>query len=135
MLIHCHDLEEPPGPLATQEEKLTLVPAIEVPDMPEQSPASVEQPDLVPEQYPEPPQEPGTAPTSGSAEASEPEVIEPVLAAGVECLRGAEMAPADSKPLQVLVTPLIHCPNPEEPPAPLAPPKGGAGPSARSRVH
>ncbi|CAK7294644.1 hypothetical protein VULLAG_LOCUS4180 [Vulpes lagopus] len=44
------------------------------------------------------------------------------------------MAPADSKPLQVLVTPLIHCPDLEEPPAPFAPLKDVSGPSARSRV-
>ena len=62
-------------------------------------------------------------------------MIEPVNAAGVECLPGAEMSPVESKPLQVLVTPLIHCPHLEVLPAPLAPPKRGAGLSARPRVH
>ncbi|KAM8933059.1 uncharacterized protein AAEQ78_019565 [Lycaon pictus] len=133
-LTQCPDLEEPPARLADLDEEQAPEPAIKLPEVPEQPPVSVEQVASAPEQYPEPPQEPGAAPTSGPAEASEPEVIEPVLAAGVECLRGGEMAPADSKPLQVLVTPLIHCLDPEEPPAPLAPPKGGAGPSTRSRV-
>ncbi|XP_038445222.1 translation initiation factor IF-2-like isoform X1 [Canis lupus familiaris] len=108
-LTQCPDLEEPPAPLADLDEEQAPEPAIKLLEVPEQPPVSVEQVASAPEQYPEPPQEPGAAPTSGPAEASEPEVIEPVLAAGVECLRGGEMAPADSKPLQVLVTPLIHC--------------------------
>ena len=54
----------------------------------------------------------------GPAEASGPEVIELVMAAGAECLARAAMPAAESKPMHVMVTPLIHCP--EEPPAPLA---------------
>ncbi|CAK7294824.1 hypothetical protein VULLAG_LOCUS4305 [Vulpes lagopus] len=56
----------------------------------------------------------------GPAEASGPGVIEPVMAAGAECLARAAMPAAESKPMHVMVTPLIHCPHLEEPPAPLA---------------
>ena len=41
--------------------------------------------------------------------------MEPVTVAGAECLPRAEMPAAESKPLQVLVTPLIYCPDLEEP--------------------
>ncbi|CAD7684428.1 unnamed protein product [Nyctereutes procyonoides] len=102
-----------------------MVQAIRVPNMLEQPPASVEHPASALEQHPESHQEAALATIVGPTEASGPEVIEPVKAAGVECLPGAEMAPVESKPLQVLVTPLIHCPQLEVPPAPLAPPKRG----------
>ena len=123
LLIHCHDLEEPTGPLATLGEKLTLVPAIEVPDMPKQSPASVEQPDLVPEQYPEPPQESTPGTTMGPAETSGTEVFELDTAAGAECVAQVEMPPAESKQIHVVVTQLLHCPDLGESRAPLATPE------------
>ncbi|CAD7682959.1 unnamed protein product [Nyctereutes procyonoides] len=71
-----------------------------------------------PEQHPEPPQEPAPAPTAGPAEAPGPDLFE-----------------AGTAPVHVVVTPLIHCPDLEEPPALLATPEGGAGPGACSRVR
>eukprot|EP00071_Canis_lupus_P023540 XP_013974732.1 uncharacterized protein LOC106559729 [Canis lupus familiaris] len=122
-LIQHPDKEDLPVTLATLEVDQVLAHAIRFPHMLQQPPISGEQLASAPEQDPKPPQEPAPAPTMGPAEASGPEVIEPVKAAGVECLPGAEMAPVELKPLQVLVTPLIHCPQLEVLPAPLAPPK------------
>ncbi|XP_038540506.1 fibrous sheath CABYR-binding protein-like isoform X1 [Canis lupus familiaris] len=133
-LIHCPNLEEPPAPLAALDEEQSPEAAIKVPEELEQPPVSVQQPASAPEQHHEPCQEPAPATTTGPDEPSGPEMIELVTAAEAECLAGAEMAPADSKPLQVLVTPVIHCPDLEEPPAPVAPPKGEAGPSVCSQV-
>ncbi|XP_072639850.1 CMT1A duplicated region transcript 15 protein-like protein [Canis lupus baileyi] len=48
------------------------------------------------------------------------EVIKTDTAAGVECLPRAKMPGVESKPMHMVVTPLIHCPNVEEPPEPLA---------------
>ena len=70
--------------------------------MPEQPPSSGEQLVSSPVQYPEPPQQPTPAPTSGPAKASEPEVIELVT-------EGAEKPAAETKPMHVVVTPLTHC--------------------------
>ncbi|CAD7680354.1 unnamed protein product [Nyctereutes procyonoides] len=80
----------------------------------------LEKPALAPEQHPEARQEPSPAPTMGPAEASGPGLIEPVMAAGAECLARVAMPAAESKPMHVMVTPRIHCPHLEEPPAPLA---------------
>ena len=120
-LIHCPELEEPLAPLAAPDEEQSPEPAVKVPEELEQPPVLVQQPASAPEQNHEPRQEPAPATTMGPDEPSGPEMP------GPECLAGAEMAPADSKPLQVLVTPVIHCPELEEPPAPVAPPKGEAG--------
>ncbi|XP_048951785.1 uncharacterized protein LOC112669706 isoform X2 [Canis lupus dingo] len=134
-LIQRPDKKDRPATLATLEVDHVLAHAIWFSHMLQQPPVSGEQLASAPEQDPKPPQQPAPAPTTGPAEASGPEVIEPVKAAGVECLPGAEMAPVESKPLQVLVTLLIHCPHLEVLPAPLAPPKCEAGLSARPRVH
>ncbi|XP_077705595.1 uncharacterized protein LOC144284649 [Canis aureus] len=122
-LIHCPDLEEPLAPLATLEDEHAPAPITEVPDMPKQPPASVEQPALAPEQHHESRQEPSPATTMGTGEHSGPEVIEPVMAAGAECLARAEMPAAESKPMHLAARTLIHCPDVEEPPAPLAAPR------------
>ncbi|CAD7680356.1 unnamed protein product [Nyctereutes procyonoides] len=120
LLIHLPDLDESPVPLATpEEEEEAPVPAMEVPDMNVQPPASGEQRPAVPKQHPEPCQEPTPAPLAGPTEASGP-VIEPVTAAGAECLVRVEMRAAESTPMHVVVTPLLHCPDLEEPAAPLA---------------
>ncbi|XP_077772197.1 uncharacterized protein LOC144324758 [Canis aureus] len=134
-LIQRPDKEDRPATLATLEVDHVPEHAIGFHHMLQQPPVSGEQLASAPKQDPKPPQEPAPAPTTGLAEASGPEVIEPVKTAGVECLPGAEMAPVESKPLQVLVTPLIHCPHLEVPPAPLDPPKRGVGLSACPRVH
>ncbi|CAK7307390.1 Zinc metalloprotease ZmpB [Vulpes lagopus] len=133
-LIHCPDLEEPPAPLAGPDEEQALDPAIKVPEVPEQPPVSVEQPASAPEQHDEPRQEAATAPAVGPAEASGHEVIEPVTAAGTECLVRAEMPAAESEPMHLVVTPLIHCPDVEEPPAPLAAPDEEQAPEPAIKV-
>ncbi|CAK7294996.1 hypothetical protein VULLAG_LOCUS4395 [Vulpes lagopus] len=72
-----------------------------------------------PEQHPEPPKEPAKAPTVGPAEASVPDLFELGMTVGAECLARIKMPTAESKSMHVVVTPLIHCANLEEPPAPL----------------
>ncbi|XP_077717003.1 uncharacterized protein LOC144291333 [Canis aureus] len=57
-LNHCPDLEELPATLGDLEAKWAPPPAIELIDVPEQPPHSVEQPASDTEQHPEPPQEP-----------------------------------------------------------------------------
>ncbi|CAK7295451.1 hypothetical protein VULLAG_LOCUS4733 [Vulpes lagopus] len=76
LLIHCPDLEEPSAPLDAPEEDQALGPAIQVQEVLEQSPDSVEQPASATEQHPEPPQEPTQALTSGPAAAHGPELFE-----------------------------------------------------------
>ena len=122
-LIHCPDLEEPPAPLAGPDEEQALDPAIKVPDVPEQPPVSVGQPASAPEQHHEPRQEAATAPTVGPAEASGHEVIELVTAAGAKCFARAAMPAAVAKPMHMVVTLLIHFPDPDESPEPLATPE------------
>ena len=73
-----------------------------------------------PEQHPEPPKQPAQAPTVGPAEASGPDLFEPGMAVGAECLARVKMPATESKSMHIVVTPLIHYPNLEEPPAPLA---------------
>ena len=124
-LVHCSALEEPPAPLGPLEEEQAPPPAIEVTNVLEQSPNSMEQPALDPKEHPEPPQEPAPAPTVGPAEASGPEVIERVPAAGAEGLARAVMLAPESKSVHVVVAPLIPCTDEEEPPAPLATPEEG----------
>ncbi|CAD7681409.1 unnamed protein product [Nyctereutes procyonoides] len=109
-LVHCSALEEPPAPLGSLENEQAPAPAIEVTNVLEQSPNSMEQPALDPKQHPEPPQEP----------APRPEVIKPVPAAGAEGLARSVMLAPESKSVHVVVAPLIPCPDEEEPPAPLA---------------
>ncbi|XP_077712629.1 uncharacterized protein LOC144288745 [Canis aureus] len=119
-LIHCPDLEEPPAPLAALDEEQAPEPTIKVPKVPEQPPVSVEQPASAPEQPHELRQEATPATIVGPNEASGPELIEPVTAARAECLARAEMPAAESEPMHLVVTPLIHCLDVEEPSAPLA---------------
>ncbi|XP_022259646.1 nischarin-like isoform X3 [Canis lupus familiaris] len=123
LLIHFPDLDESPVPLATPEEQEAPLPAMEVPDINIQPLASGEQRPSVPKQHPEPCQETTPAPKVGPDEASGPEVVEQVTAAGAECLAQAEMPAAECKPMHVVVTPLIHCPDLEEPPVPLDAPE------------
>ncbi|CAD7680355.1 unnamed protein product [Nyctereutes procyonoides] len=82
----------------------------------------VEQPASATEQHPEPPQESTPATTMGPAETSGTEVFELDTAAGAECVAQVEMPAAESKQIHVVVTLLIHCPDLEESPAPLATP-------------
>lgn len=60
--------------------------AIEVIDVPEQLPISLEHVVSYPGQHPEPPQDPVLAPTVGPAASSVPEVIEGVPGSGAEVL-------------------------------------------------
>ena len=83
----------------------------------------MEKPASGPEQHPEPRQEISAATTMGPAEASGPGVIEPVPAAGAECLARAAMPAAESKPMHIVVTLLIHFPDLDESPVPLATPE------------
>ena len=122
-LVHCYALEEPPAPLGALEDEQVPPPAIEVVDVPEQPPNSMEQLASDTEKHPEPRQEPTPALTVGLAEASGPEVIELVLAAGAEGLARAEMLAPESKSVHLVVAPMVPCPNEEEPPAPSASPE------------
>ncbi|CAK7306967.1 hypothetical protein VULLAG_LOCUS12929 [Vulpes lagopus] len=122
-LIHCPNVEEPPEPLANLEKEQARASAIQVPKC-----LSSHQAQLINQLRPlsnitKPRKEPTPALTVGPYEASGPEVIEQVTAAGAECLARAEMPAAESEPMHVVVTPLIHCPDVEEPPAPLATPE------------
>ncbi|CAK7295854.1 hypothetical protein VULLAG_LOCUS5016 [Vulpes lagopus] len=69
--------------------------------------------------HPEAAQEHAPAPTLGPAAPSGPEGIEAVLAAEAEGLAHAEALTGEAKPLQIVVTALVHCSALEEPPAPL----------------
>ena len=73
--------------------------------------------------YPEAAQERAPAPTMGPAALSGPEGIEAILAAEAEGLARAEAPAGESKPLQIVVTDLVHCSVLEEPPAPVATPE------------
>ena len=63
-------LQESPAPLGALDEEQAPPPALEVMDVPEQPPNSMEQPAIGPKQPCEPPREPAPAPTVGPAEAS-----------------------------------------------------------------
>lgn len=80
----------------------------------------MQQPASAPEQHHEPRQQPTPAPKVGADEASGPEVIELGGTVGAECLARAQMPAAESKPMHEVVTPLIHSPDKEDPPAILA---------------
>nr|XP_025849705.1 induced stolen tip protein TUB8-like [Vulpes vulpes] len=123
LLIHFPDLDESPAPLATPEEEEAPVLAMEVPDIKIQPPASGEQRPSVPKKHPEPCQEPTRAPKVRPDEASGPEVIKQFTVAGAECLAQAEMPATECEPKHLEVTPLIHCPDLEEPSAPLDAPE------------
>ena len=79
-LVHCSTLGVAPAPLGALEEEQVPPLALEVVDVPEPPPNSMEQSDSGPEQPLDPPQEPAPAPNVGPAEASGSEVIELVLA-------------------------------------------------------
>ena len=106
-LIHSPDKEDPPAILATHTLDHIPAHAIRIRHMPERPPGSVGQLASAPVQYPEPPQQPAPAPTSGPAKASGPEVIELVTAR-------TEMPAAETKPMHLVVTPLIHCSDMQE---------------------
>ena len=69
--------------------------------------------------HPEAAQERAPAPTVGPAAPSGPAGIEAILAAGAEGSARAEVPTGEAKPLQIVVTALVHCSALEEPPAPL----------------
>ncbi|CAD7680185.1 unnamed protein product [Nyctereutes procyonoides] len=69
---------------------------------------------------PEPIQQPAPAPTLGPAASVGPEVIEAMLTAGAEGLAPAEVPAGEAKPLQIVVTALVHRSTLDEPPAPAA---------------
>ena len=104
--------------MATLEEEHAKGHAIGIPHMTEQPPASVKQPTSATEQHPKRNQEPARATTLGQAETYGPEQFEPGMAVGAECLARAEMPAAESEPMHLVVTPLIHCLDVEEPSAP-----------------
>ncbi|KAM8959294.1 uncharacterized protein AAEQ78_027411 isoform 1-T1 [Lycaon pictus] len=108
------------APLATQEEELTMVQAIGVPNMLEHPPASVEHPASALEQHPESHQEATPATIVGRTEASGPELIKPVKATAAGCLTRSELLAAESKPMHEAVTSLIQHPDKEDLPATLA---------------
>ena len=68
---------------------------------------------------PEAAQERAPGPTMGPAAPSGPEGMEAVLAAGAEGLARAEAPAGEAKPLQIVVTALVHWSTLEEPPATL----------------
>ena len=112
--------EKVPVPTATLEEEHAKGHAIGIPHMTEQPPASVKQPTSATEQHPKRNQEPARATTLGQAETYGPEQFEPGMAVGAECMARAEMLAAEAKSIYKAVTPLIHCPDLEEPPTHLA---------------
>ena len=59
--------------------------------------------------HPEPAQERAPAVTVGPAAPSGPEGIEAVLAAGAEGSAHTEAPTGEAKPLQIVVTALVHC--------------------------
>ncbi|CAD7679800.1 unnamed protein product [Nyctereutes procyonoides] len=69
--------------------------------------------------HPEPALERSPAPTVGPAAPSGPGKIEAILAAESEGSACAEAPAGEAKPLQIVVTALVHCSALEEPPAPL----------------
>ncbi|CAK7296043.1 Ral guanine nucleotide dissociation stimulator [Vulpes lagopus] len=69
--------------------------------------------------HPEAAQERTPAPTVGPAAPSGPEGIEAILAAEAEGSACAEAPAGEAKPLQIVLTALVHCSAQEEPPAPL----------------
>ena len=73
--------------------------------------------------------EPAPAPTVGPAASDGPEVLEAALAAGAEGLAPAEVPAGEAKPLQIVVTALVHCSALEEPPAPAATPEEEQAPA------
>ncbi|CAD7666358.1 unnamed protein product [Nyctereutes procyonoides] len=64
----------------------------------------------------------GARPSSNSGPAASvgPEVIEAMLTAGAEGLAPAEVPAGEAKPLQIVVTALVHRSTLDEPPAPAA---------------
>ena len=71
-----------------------------------------------PEQDPEPHQKLVPAPTVVPAAASEPELENPITAAGAQQLKRAGMSPAVSGPVQLVVRALIHREDVQESPVP-----------------
>ncbi|CAD7670540.1 unnamed protein product [Nyctereutes procyonoides] len=69
--------------------------------------------------HPEPALERAPAPTVGPTAPSGPGEFEAILAAESEGSAHAEAPAGEAKPLQIVVTALVHCSALEEPPAPL----------------
>ncbi|CAD7680634.1 unnamed protein product [Nyctereutes procyonoides] len=111
-LNHCPDLEEQPAPLGALEEEHTHMHAIKVTEVPEQPPISVQEEGFGPRGPP--------SSTVVSAAPSGTDVMEPVPATGAEGLVSAEMPATETKTRYMVVRPLNHCPDLEEPPAPLS---------------
>ncbi|CAK7295414.1 Ral guanine nucleotide dissociation stimulator [Vulpes lagopus] len=119
-LVHCSALEDLPASLGALEEEQAPPPALEVVDVPEPPPNSMEQLASGPEQPTEPPEGPAPAPTLEPGEGSGADVI---LADADEDLVKAEMLAPEVKVVHVLVKPMVPCPDEEEPPAPVATPE------------
>ncbi|XP_038445613.1 ral guanine nucleotide dissociation stimulator-like [Canis lupus familiaris] len=113
-------LPRAPAPLGALEEEQAPPPALEVVDVPQPPPNSMEQLASGMEQPVEPPEEPAPAPTVEPGEGSGSEGI---VAAGDEDLVKAEMLAPEVKVVHVLVEPMVPCPDEEEPPAPMATPE------------
>ncbi|XP_038307509.1 uncharacterized protein LOC119869163 [Canis lupus familiaris] len=67
--------------------------------------------------------------TVGTAAPSGPAGIQAFLAAGAEGSARAEVPAGEAKPLQIVVTALVHCSALEEPPAPAATPEEEQNPA------
>ncbi|CAK7294572.1 Ral guanine nucleotide dissociation stimulator [Vulpes lagopus] len=72
---------------------------------------------------PDPLQEPAPVPTLGPAASVGPEVIKAILAAVAEDLAPADVPAGEAKPLQIVVTALVHRYTLDEPPTPAATPE------------
>eukprot|EP00071_Canis_lupus_P026449 XP_022260006.1 skin secretory protein xP2-like [Canis lupus familiaris] len=79
--------------------------------------------------HPKAAQERVPALTVGTAAPSGPAGIQAVLAAGAEGSARAEAPAGEVKPLQIVVTALVHCSALEEPPAPAATPEEEQAPA------
>ncbi|XP_038444841.1 ral guanine nucleotide dissociation stimulator-like [Canis lupus familiaris] len=79
--------------------------------------------------HPEAAQEQVPAETVGTAAPSGPAGIQAVPAAGAEGSARAEAPAGEVKPLQIVVTALVHCSALEEPPAPAATPEEEQAPA------
>ena len=79
--------------------------------------------------HPEAAQEQVPALTVGTAAPSGPAGIQAVPAAGAEGSARAEAPAGEVKPLQIVVTALVHCSALEEPPAPAATPEEEQAPA------
>ncbi|KAM8933259.1 ral guanine nucleotide dissociation stimulator-like [Lycaon pictus] len=79
--------------------------------------------------HPEAAQERAPALTVGIAAPSGPAGIQALLAAGAEGSARTEAPTGEAKPLQIVVTALVHCSALEEPPAPAATPEEEQAPA------